>query len=148
VVSAWGTLRILERLSRPLGSDHDGPLDETTNPYEPSLTDDELVMTRQLIEERFGDQTAPARGTAGSGGEVSGTPPSLTSPRSDDVVAEWIGNAVPVIGDVLASHQPHQCIGASELVNCGTHPGYYTDRGAWRAHVAALIANALAPQPK
>lgn len=33
---------------------------EQPNEHEPALTDDELVAVRQLIEERFGDQTSPA----------------------------------------------------------------------------------------
>lgn len=146
-----GLLRTMERLSRPLGSDHDGPLADTPNPYEPGLSDDELVATRQLIEERFGDQTGSAgHGLAGFDGEaVSGIPPSPASPYSDDMVAEWIGNAVPVISKALAEHAFWMANYASLRSNahcgCGSRP-----HGAmeWRDHIAPIIAEALAPQPK
>jgi len=215
--------------------------DDTPNPTEPSLSDDELVAVRQLIEERFNPHVPAVGGyviggtpllaaelfpqhtkssawsagyaepnapadfpAAGSGGEAgSGVGP--TSPRrtyllgpderdavwrhgdarlyrwqhnswmwrspaelnwrwtttgcsdvpsldgvpftevvddSDDAVAEWIGNAVPAISDVLSRHR--WIIGECSCPTTGQRMTHMS----WRDHIAALIANALAPQPK
>jgi hypothetical protein len=56
-VTGWlgqiaGWVRVVERITRPLGHDMDEPLTE------PPLTDDELVAVRGLIQERYKDSVA------------------------------------------------------------------------------------------
>jgi hypothetical protein len=70
----------------------------------------------------------------------------------DDAVAEWIGWAVPAICTVLARHVPVNTSKYTPSVFCNNITGQYcheyADWQAWREHIAPLIAEALAPQPK
>ncbi len=61
---------------------------------------------------------------------------------------DWNTVALPAICDVLAEHQPHLCAGTRDLLNCGVHPGYYEGWQEWRDHLAPLIADRLASNPR
>lgn len=144
-------LRGLALVTRPrMGHDVDSPLeveDETPNLYEPGLTDDELVMTRQLLEERFGDQTSPAvLDSAGVGSAaVSGPPPQPPAAGQPT----WVDWAVPAICEVLAQHMPIElardeiwCADRDQPGERHTH-GLFEDRQEWREHVGPEIAQHL-----
>jgi hypothetical protein len=66
----------------------------------------------------------------------------------DDAVAEWIGEAVPVIRDVLRSHMLRPDWGRTAMCQCLHMFRSPTAAEDWRNHVAALIANTLAPHDK
>jgi hypothetical protein len=83
-------------------------------------------------------------GGAGGGGELHS--PGARLPHPDDAAAEWIGEAVPVISEVLAEHMLRPDWGrTAAMCQCLF---LFHDQQDWRAHLAPLIANALAPQDK
>lgn len=167
--AAWDILGIREAAARD---------DDTPNPCEPGLSDDELVAVRGLIQERYEDRTpwwgdlcapktsAPviptgagaeptprAAGAVGASGEAVSAPPAPASPRSDDAAAEWVGWAVPAISTVLAGHTP---IEAQVGYYCEDYEGFthgsWGDYQDWLEHVAPLIAvhiqNAYQAEPR
>jgi hypothetical protein len=105
-------------------------------------------------------QSAPPPTVDGEGpSEVSGIPPSHSEGlpdgdcfdycvgHPDDATAEWIGEAVPVISEVLAEHMLRPDWGrTAAMCQCLF---LFHDQQDWRVHhVAPLIANALAPHDK
>lgn len=192
--SIESVLRGLEKLTRPprrTGFDEQKPCDtgdcyheahglvcphhcfddDTPNPTEPGLDDDELIGVRGLLQERYGDQSeradtqdaemwrafvdtdSSAASTVGdSAGEASGPSPVPPSPACpDDAAAEWIGGAVPIICGVLARHHPVDnpvCAGAVSCIDPdGTVHDEFGSPREWREFAARMIADRLAPQP-
>jgi hypothetical protein len=66
----------------------------------------------------------------------------------EDATAEWIGEAVPVIRGVLRSHMLRPDWGRTTMCQCLHLFRSPTAAEDWRNHVAALIANTLAPHDK
>ncbi len=123
---------------------------------EPSLTQDELVAVRGLIQERYdfragiqtgagAEPTSPAHGVRGddSAPGVDSFPPSPPGARSDDAGPEWVGWAVPAICEVLANHHVSYRRGDA-LYGCyglsGDLHGRFEDYCEWIDHVAPILA--------
>jgi hypothetical protein len=133
--------------------------DDTPNPTEPGLTDDELVAVRGLIQERYFDaaeavmervvvpevkaarwerrirngspQSVPASSAAGaSPSGVDSFPPN--PPEGPLSFVNW---AVPAILTVLEDHYIERPTGLCRCGDCDTF-----DLAGWREHVAPLIA--------
>lgn len=162
-------------LSRPRHDDgvHDWAADDSPNPFEPGLTDDELVGVRGLLQERYVDgvfrergepmyDTGPMRvrrcrscdeyGCVRDGYDTCPEGLRELAEKTADAAAEWIGGAVPAIVDLLTDHFME--VGADGFIYCysptigsGSH-GRFAKQSEWRDHIAPIIANALAPQPK
>jgi hypothetical protein len=133
--------------------------DETPNPTEPSLSDDELVGVRGLLQERYLDSAVPetaADSPAGVDTSLAEVPPAGHPGWS--ALAEAIVNHQPTpggqrdligaINDVLKEHRFLATVGQCSCP-CDSRetPPRFT-HSTWREHVAPLIAEALAAQEK